>query len=124
MNAEKNTIFSPSAQCPVRNILDRLGDKWSMLVILVLHDRGTMRFNELHKAIGDISQKMLTVTVRTLEADGLILRKVYAEIPPRVEYALTEVGESLVPHIEGLALWANEHFSEIMSNRRDFTESR
>ena len=78
--------------CPVRDVLSRLGDKWTMLVLVTLKANGTMRFCDIQKTIGDISQRMLTVTLRSLETDGLIVRKVYAEVPPRVEYNLTETG--------------------------------
>jgi len=74
-----------TANCPVRQVLDRIGDKWSTLIILILGDSGVMRFNGIGAAIGDISQKMLTATLRNLEADGLVSRKMYQEIPPRVE---------------------------------------
>ena len=83
--------------CPVRDVLSRLGDKWTMLVLVTLKANGTMRFCDIQKTIGDISQRMLTVTLRSLETDGLIVRKVYAEVPPRVEYNLTEIGCSLMP---------------------------
>ena len=89
--------FHPDNNCPVRNVLCRLGDKWSMLVLITLNANGTMRFCDIHKTIADISQRMLTVTLRTLETDGLVSRKVYAEVPPRVEYELTERGKSLIP---------------------------
>ena len=82
--------FHPDNNCPVRNVLCRLGDKWSMLVLITLNANGTMRFCDIHKTIADISQRMLTVTLRTLETDGLVSRKVYAEVPPRVEYELTD----------------------------------
>ena len=75
--------FSDTATCPIRQVLDRLSDKWSMLIILVLSHEEKMRFNELHRSIGDISQKMLTVALRSLEADGLVSRKIYPEIPPQ-----------------------------------------
>jgi DNA-binding HxlR family transcriptional regulator len=106
--------------CAVRNVLDRLGDKWSMLIIITLGVEGTMRFNQLHHNIGDISQKMLTVTLKTLEADGLVSRKVYAEIPPKVEYTLTERGASLLPHLEGLAEWAMTHMDGIYTSREKY----
>ena len=106
--------------CAVRNVLDRLGDKWSMLIIITLGMEGTMRFNQLHHYIGDISQKMLTVTLKTLEADGLVSRKVYAEIPPKVEYTLTERGASLLPHLEGLAEWAMTHMQGIYTSREKY----
>ena len=93
--------FHPTGNCPVRDVLSRLGDKWSMLVLITLSANGTMRFSDIHKTIADVSQRMLTVTLRTLESDGLIERKVYAEVPPRVEYCLTERGLRLIPHIQG-----------------------
>lgn len=109
--------FQYTGNCPIRDVLSRLGDKWSMLVLITLNANGIMRFNDLQKAIGDISQRMLTVTLRSLESDGLISRKAYAEIPPRVEYALTDTGRSLMPPIEALVGWAQEHMSEILENR-------
>ena len=108
--------------CPIRNILDRFGDKWSILVIMVLKQNGVMRFNELNKAIPDISQKMLTVTLRTLEADGLLQRTVYAQVPPKVEYQITEMGLSLMNHISGLIDWAVEHTQTINQSRKEFTK--
>ena len=81
--------FHPTGNCPVRDVLSRLGDKWSMLVLITLNANGVMRFSDIHKTIEDVSQRMLTVTLRTLEADGLVARKIYAEVPPRVEYCLT-----------------------------------
>jgi len=107
-------------KCAVRNVLDRLGDKWSMLIIIILGHEGTMRFNQLHHGIGDISQKMLTVTLKILEADGLVTRKVYAEIPPKVEYSLTERGRSLLPHLEGLAGWAETNMQGIYTSREKY----
>lgn len=100
--------FHPTGNCPVRDVISRLGDKWSMLVLITLNANGTMRFSDIHKTIEDISQRMLTVTLRTLESDGLIERKIYAEVPPRVEYYLTDTGGTLIPHIEGLVGWALE----------------
>jgi len=79
-----------------------------------------MRFNELCRAIDDVSQKMLTVTLRTLEADGMVSRKIYPEVPPRVEYRLTEVGISLLPHIKGLVGWAQENMQAIIKSRKKF----
>lgn len=103
--------------CPVRDIMCRFGDKWSILVLITLQANGTMRFGDIHKTIADISQRMLTVTLRTLEADGLISRKVYAEIPPKVEYDLTAMGKSLIPHIERLVNWSVENMAAIRRNR-------
>ena len=109
-----------SAACPVRNVLDRIGDKWSILVMMILNEGETFRFNELQKIIGDISQKMLTVTLRSLEADGLISRKVYPEVPPRVEYRLTDMGNSLIPHINNLVQWADEYMETITATRQRY----
>lgn len=113
-------IFSKTETCPVRNILDRFGDKWSVLILLVLGDVEKMRFNELYKTIGSISQKMLTSTLRTLEADGLVKRTIFPEIPPRVEYEITKRGNSLLKHIHGLVGWANENMDDIKESRLEF----
>lgn len=110
--------FNNIDNCPIRNIISKLGNKWSLLVLLSLHTNGTMRFNEIHKSIGEISQRMLTVTLRSLEVDGLILRKVYPEIPPKVEYNLTKLGKDLMPHIINLMDWAIENTEKIMANRK------
>lgn len=110
--------FHPTGNCPVRDVLSRLGDKWSMLVLTTLSVNGTMRFSDIHKTIDDISQRMLTVTLRTLEADGLVRRKVYPEVPPRVEYCLTELGITLMPHIEALVNWAVGNMDKILTNRQ------
>jgi len=118
--AATTTLTPPfdAVNCPVRQVLDRFGDKWSILVIILLGDRGKLRFNELSNAIGDISQKMLTVTLRSLEADGLVTRKMYPEIPPRVEYQLTGMAQSLLPLIKEMVKWADANIEEIQDNRR------
>lgn len=103
--------------CPIRDIISRISSKWAMLVLVTLHSNGTMRFNDIQKSIGEVSQRMLTVTLRSLEADGLILRKVYPEVPPRVEYKLSERGESLMPLLQSLIDWALEHADAIMEDR-------
>ena len=110
--------------CSIRHILDRFGDKWSILIISILGHVGKQRFNELNQQIGDISQKMLTVTLRSLEADGLISRKLYPEIPPRVEYELTDLGRSLLPHIEQLAQWAEQNMDCILKNREKYSQKK
>ena len=97
--------------CPVRDVLSRLGDKWTMLVLVTLKANGTMRFCDIQKTIGDISQRMLTVTLRSLETDGLIVRKVYAEVPPRVEYNLTDLGKSFIPVFEHMKKWGDENLN-------------
>lgn len=86
--------------------------------MITLNTNGTMRFSDIQKTISDISQRMLTVTLRTLETDGLVSRTVYAEVPPRVEYQLTETGKTLMPHIENLVGWALEHMTDIFDNRK------
>ncbi|MFV0291307.1 MAG: winged helix-turn-helix transcriptional regulator [Mangrovibacterium sp.] len=115
---EKNRInFEHNGFCPVRDVLSRLGDKWSVLVIATLQANGVMRFGEIQQSIGDISQRMLTLSLRSLEADGIISREVYSEVPPRVEYQLTDLGVSLFPHLQALIVWASEHGAEILKNR-------
>lgn len=105
--------------CPIRNILARICDKWSLLVLYTLEKAGKkqVRFKELQREIPDISQKMLTVTLRTLEEDGYVTRTVYPEVPPRVEYALTARAESLRPHANALLEWALENRDAIMADR-------
>ena len=103
--------------CPIRDIISRISSKWAMLVLVTLHSNGTMRFNDIQKSIGEVSQRMLTVTLRSLEADGLIHRKVYPEVPPRVEYKLSERGESLMPLLQSLIDWALEHADAIKEDR-------
>ena len=107
-------------KCPIRNVLNRVGDKWSMLVLFTLESTPTIRFKELQRNIPDISQKMLTTTLKTLEADGLIIRKAYPEIPPRVEYELTSRGKSLLPLIDNLLSWASKNMDGIMQSRETF----
>lgn len=104
--------------CPIRNILARISDKWSLLVLYTLNQEPTMRFNALQKSIPDISQKMLTVTLKTLEEDGFVSRKVYAEVPPKVEYSLTDRALSLLPCINTLIVWAKENMEDIIQDRK------
>lgn len=105
--------------CEVRQILDRIADKWSLLVISLL-ERRTMRFNELRREIDGISQRMLTVTLRHLERDGLVCRTVHPEVPPRVEYCLSPLGHTLLGTIQSLVLWTEQHQSEIARARQEF----
>ena len=105
--------------CPIRNILARISDKWSILVLFTLNQSALMRFNALQKNIPDISQKMLTVTLRTLEEDGFVRRQVYAEVPPRVEYSLTDRAISLLPHINSLITWAKDNKNAILVDREN-----
>ncbi|MBP1640612.1 MAG: putative transcriptional regulator [Bacteroidetes bacterium] len=101
------------AICPACGIIDRFGDKWSLRILVLLNENGTMRFNELLKATSGISQKMLTTTLRTLEFHKLVNRKMYAEIPPRVEYNLAPLGKSLMKPLYNLIDWTLEHVDEI-----------
>lgn len=114
---KKFEVYTKHADCPIRNVLSRLGDKWSLLVLLLLNDGETLRFNQISHVLGDISQKMLTTTLRSLEADGLVNRKMYPEIPPRVEYTLTERGRSLIPVLRQLVDWAALNFTAINAER-------
>jgi DNA-binding HxlR family transcriptional regulator len=120
MNVKILKKYSNTENCPVRNVIDRIGDKWSVLVLLVLEDCGKLRFNEIYKYIETISQKMLTVTLKSLEADGLVKRTVYAQIPPKVEYELTSRGTSLLPHLHNLVKWAENNIEEIKESREVF----
>lgn len=103
--------------CPVRNVIARFGNKWGFLVLLNIHEHGTIRFNELSRAIPDLSTRVLSSTLRTLEADDLVQRKVYPEIPPKVEYSLTPIGEELVPIINELTDWATRNLPTIVKHR-------
>jgi DNA-binding HxlR family transcriptional regulator len=102
--------------CRAREVLQRVGDKWSMLVIDLL-GQGTMRFTELHRAIDGITARMLTVTLRGLERDGIVTRTIHPVIPPRVEYALTPMGRTLLDAIGQLVTWADSHLPEIDAAR-------
>ena len=106
--------------CPIRNILSRVGDKWSMLVLFTLETNGNLRFKELQRNIPDISQQRHTATLKMLEADGLVFREAFPEVPPRVEYSLSDKGKSLLPLIGNLLTWATEHMSEIIESRQHY----
>ena len=104
--------------CPIRQVLSRFGDKWSMLVLFMLNrsETGVLRFNELRHLMTDCSQKMLSQTLKNLEQSHLVHRKVYPEVPPRVEYSLTDTGKSLMPAIIALIDWGREHFNEVVTD--------
>lgn len=108
-----------SAACPTRQVINRIGDRWSLLVLYAL-EHGTLRFQELRRAVDGVSQKMLTQTVRALERDGLVKRTVYASVPPRVEYALTPLGRGLTERIAAIRVWAYENIDDIERARRNF----
>lgn len=116
-NGIRNALYP---NCPVRNVLSRVGDKWSMLILFTLESHPTIRFKELQRNIPDISQKILTATLKTLEADGLIKREVFPEVPPRVEYSLTAKGLSLLPLIDNLLTWASDNMEDIIASRKQF----
>ncbi len=118
--------MSPSHRRPqhdnclaVREVLNRVGDKWSVLLIGLLGD-GPRRFSELKRTVGGISQRMLTLTLRGLERDGLVTRTLYPSIPPRVEYQLTSLGRTLLEPVNALAAWAQEHRADMESARDRF----
>ena len=107
---KKEILNATFPDCPVRNVISRITDKWSLLVLYTLEQQDVLRFNDLWRQIPDISQKMLTSTLRHLENDGIISRETFAEVPPKVEYRLTERGKSLMPHLDALLSWGMEHF--------------
>lgn len=109
--------------CPVRDVLDCIGDRWSLLILLTLAQTGVLRFTALKRAIGDISQRMLAQTLRGLERDGYLTRKIYPTIPPQVEYRLTKLGESLLAKIEPLVEWADQNHERVREARESY-ESR
>lgn len=102
------------SKCPIRHVLSLFSDKWSLLVLGNLYVRGNMRFGELASSMTDISERMLTVRLKNLERHNLIVRRTFREVPPRVEYSLSPLGESAMPHIEALFNWAKDHFNEIV----------
>jgi len=107
--------------CPIRNVLAHICSKWSLLVIYVMHQSDSIRFNALNRAIPDISQKVLTSTLRSLEADGFVTRQVYAEVPPRVEYSLTDRARSFLPLVESMIAWAQDNMAGILKDRSKAT---
>ncbi len=111
-----------ASNCPTRQILDRIGDKWTALVIGLLEE-DTMRFSQIKKRIGGISQKMLTQTLRNLERDGLVTRTVYAEVPPRVEYSLTPLGETLITPLAVIREWAENNINEVVDSQHSYDQS-
>jgi DNA-binding HxlR family transcriptional regulator len=120
---ERGHIHGPVACSRVAPVLSRIGDKWSVLVVILL-GREPLRFNELKRRIGGISQRMLTFTLRGLERDGLVSRAVHHTVPPRVEYALTDLGRSLLEHVSRLGEWAHVHADAIEAAQRRFDAGR
>jgi DNA-binding HxlR family transcriptional regulator len=108
-----------SAACPTRQVINRIGDRWSLLVLYAL-ENGTLRFQELRRTVDGVSQKMLTQTVRALERDGLISRTIYPSVPPKVEYSLTPLGRGLTERISAIRMWAYDNIDDIEQARREF----
>ena len=125
MNDQKNKEIRDALfpDCPIRNVLARVGDKWSLLVLYNLQHREPVRFKELQRLIPDISQKSLTQTLRTLEEDGFVSREVFPEVPPRVEYSLTARALSFLPLVENMINWAKENMDEIIKDRTNNYET-
>jgi DNA-binding HxlR family transcriptional regulator len=117
--ASSGNVYDRS--CPARLIIDHLADKWAVLIVGRLA-AGTLRFAQLRRAIDGISQKMLTSTLRDLERDGLVTRKLYASVPPKVEYTLTPLGGSLVNKVEELCRWAEANVDQVLKARKEFDE--
>jgi DNA-binding HxlR family transcriptional regulator len=109
-----------SSECPIRDVLDRVGDRWSMLILHTLSQTGTMRFSALKASIEDISQRMLAQTLRHLEQDGLLSRTVYPTNPPRVDYALTPLGKSLLEPMRELVKWAKQNHRRVSEARKHY----
>jgi len=118
-----HTDVSATESCGIRDLLDRLADKWSLLIIEMLGE-GARRFSELHREIDQISQRMLTLTLRHLERDGLVLRTVHPVVPPRVDYELTPLGESLLSAVFPLVTWTREHRHEVAAARGRYDTRR
>jgi DNA-binding HxlR family transcriptional regulator len=116
------TVRDPKVEAMVREIIERVADKWTMLVLEVLEEHGVVRFTRLGELVGGVSQKMLTKTVRQMERDGLVTRTVHPVIPPRVEYELTELGRSLGEAFCGVWVWVEEHGREIERSRAAFQD--
>ncbi|MEZ7198582.1 winged helix-turn-helix transcriptional regulator [Pseudodesulfovibrio karagichevae] len=114
-----NQSISFEQPCPIRDVLDRIGDKWSLLVLHSLSE-GTLRFNELVRNVGDISKQMLSKTLKRLEKDGFIKRTLFPEVPLRVEYELTDIGKSFLEPMAGLIIWANTNHQDIVLARQQY----
>lgn len=112
----RKAVEGSSCRCAIRDVLDRIGDRWSLLVLLKL-EKGTLRFSDLRRAVGDISQRMLSQTVRRLEEDGLVARAVHPTVPPRVDYNLTDLGRALMVPVRQLVDWARLNHGEIRRAR-------
>jgi DNA-binding HxlR family transcriptional regulator len=114
--------YSSTDKCPVKNVVDRIGDKWSVLVLMLLEESKVLRFNEIYGYVEAISQKMLAVTLKNIEADGLVKRTVYPQIPPKVEYELTKRGRTLLPHLHSIINWAKTNMNDIIESRERYSK--
>lgn len=110
---------SYDASCPTRQVLDRIGDKWSVLVLILLVD-GPVRFNELRRRIGGVSQKMLSQTLKSMERDGLVHRRAIATVPVTVEYSITPLGRTLATLVDQMRLWAERNLGQVMTAQRRY----
>ncbi|NRB40600.1 MAG: helix-turn-helix transcriptional regulator [Pseudomonadales bacterium] len=119
MQKVTNNIEDKHEDCPIRDILELIGDKWSLLILYVLNER-PFRFNELKKVVGKISQRVLTQRLRTLERDGYVSRTVYPVSPPKVEYALTDLGLSLLMPLSQLEQWSRASYQQVQGNREKY----
>jgi DNA-binding HxlR family transcriptional regulator len=112
--------FPPRKQALLHEILERIADKWTLLVIEALDGEGELRFSDLQRRVGNVSHKMLTKTLRQLERDGLVTRRVHAVVPPRVDYKLTAMGESLCGSVCGIWMWVGKHMADVERARRAY----
>lgn len=119
--ANERRVFINDENCPIRNVVAQIGDKWSILILFALVD-GPDRFNSLRSRIEGISQRMLTQTLRDLERDGFVLRTVYPQVPVKVEYELTDMGRGLSSSVWGLVSWATDHHDDIRQARQRYDE--
>jgi len=124
MHARSDALppVSPAVESLVRQVIAQIADKWTMLVLEVLEEHGTLRFTEVGRMVGGISQKMLTKTLREMERDGLVIRTVHPVIPPHVDYTLTELGRELSAAFCGVWVWAETYYAEVSAARKAFRE--
>lgn len=122
-HAENSAVWDVfNSQCPTREVLDRIADKWSVLIIQRLSG-GTLRFAQIRRAVDGISQKVLTNTLRGLERDGIVNRRIYASVPPRVEYSLTDLGKSLCGLVGGICHWAEQNMERVQAARTIYDQT-
>lgn len=123
METQQKSIWNAyDANCPTRLVLNRIADKWTVLVVSLL-ERGTKRFSNLQREIGGVSQKMLTQTLRGLERDGLVTRTIYPTVPPKVEYALTPLGRTLVGLVDAIRMWSENNIEEVTKAQKAYDNS-